>query len=159
MQDHTASIGLYDHLPLEQTPAFRQATQSFEDRLSLFFRSCSQQGRTYAARPWHWLPTLKQLAKYCGCSEAAMTRIASNRVKNINRETLEVLQAIACIAPPPYISSNVQTDTIAEMKARIADADRWLAQPERTRGTLMGTLLDGVKQRIHSAVIHAQDRN
>jgi hypothetical protein len=151
MTPDTIDLPIADPAHIEHV-FYWQATESSVARLANFLRNCNQKGRSYpASHPWNYYPTHRQLARYCDCSEAAINRLANGNVESIKLYTNDILLAIACISPAPYVSSTVRFNLVTEMKARIKDADSWLALPEACRGDLRDAILDGIRRRILAA--------
>ncbi len=97
----------------------------------------SQRGHSYEfGRAWKWVPTLKQLGRYCQCDNSTLSRIASGKIASIAMDKANILGVLALIYPPVYKSADIELNSGDEQRARIKDADAWLQRDKATRGPL-----------------------
>lgn len=130
---------------LHQSRRETLALMSYEERLTGFLDQCNRRGSPYVPTR-HSLPNLSRLAKYCGCSCSTLLRIATGETCKPSRKLLTILNAIACICPPPY-----GVDLQKEQSARIADANRWLRHHGPNDFDIWASLREGIKRRMLKA--------
>lgn len=141
----TDEVSLEDSLRIrEQMYERKIATMPYGDRLKHFLGLCNRRGSAY--RPGvHPYPNLSQLSLYCGCSVSTILRLATGATSSPSIHSLTVINAVACICPAPSYG-----DLQEEMRARTADADRWVASDASTRGDIMSALTAGIERRLQS---------
>lgn len=120
------------------------ATTSYDQQLKGFLGRCNRRGSTYRVG-FHPLPTLTQLAKYCGCSVPTIFRLTTGETASVKVRTLTIINAIACICPAASYEN-----LASEQRDRIADADRWVSSDTSTRGDIMDAITGGIARRQQS---------
>ncbi|MBB3205509.1 hypothetical protein FHS27_001309 [Rhodopirellula rubra] len=117
------------------------AHQALDERIRKYLVSCDQRGHRY--QPGHdCYPTIKRLAAYLECDPTTLSKLKMGRRKQINFDSMTILAILSGICPG--ISSR---EVGTEKRARLADADRWVAEDSNRRGTLIRTLMNGIDHR------------
>ncbi len=135
-----------DDLLRSQAHERKVATMPYDVQLKQFLNCCNRRGSAY--RPgFHQYPNLSQLSLYCGCTVPTIFRIATGETRFPSFRILTVINAVACICPAA-VGGNLDE----ELRARIADADRWVKSDKTSRGDIMDALSAGIELRLRSTL-------
>ena len=118
------------------------AGMTLQERVIEYLGRCNRRGSRYR-QDLDTCPNIRQLAKYCECDPTTILRIANGTTQSPSLRHISIIAAIAGISPVAYV-----IDISAECRARVADANRWLAADPATRGDILDALVAGIKDRI-----------